>query len=144
MQQAEEYARLGNTMLQRRNFPAAIAYFDAALKLDPSLEDAHFGRGFASYQLRDDATAEEALSQAIQLSADVSHRATAHFLRCLARANLGNRKGALQDYQDVASLDRHLLDLLQSQTCVGTSQMMTLAMLYPAQFALIVEHLTRA
>jgi tetratricopeptide (TPR) repeat protein len=108
------------------------------------LEDAHFGSGFAYYQLRDNATAEAALSWAIQLGADISHRATAHFLRCLARANLSNRQGALQDYQAAASLDERMLDLIQSQTCVGTSQLMVLAMMYPSEFVRIVERLTRA
>jgi len=144
MQQAEEYMRIGNTKLQSKEYPAAIAYFDAALKLDSSLEDAHWGRGFASYQLRDNASAEPALSRAIQLSSNPLRKALAHFIRCLARVNLNDRKGAMQDYEAVAALDRNTLDRLQSQTCVGTSQIMVLAMLYPSQFVFIVERLTRA
>ncbi len=140
---AGDYLRLANHRMELGDYGGAIAYFGAALRIDPTLDEAYFGRGLVYYQVGDNSAAERDLTSAIKLRPDGPGVAAAYVTRCMARANLGNRKGAIEDYRAVLSLDASLANFLQSQTCVATAQTNVLAMLYPARFAMIVDYLTK-
>lgn len=141
---AEDYLILGNKKFEEGNYLEAISNFDSAIQLNPLLENAHFGRGLACYQIKDNRTAEAAFSAAIQLRPNGPGAGYTYALRCLARANLDDRTGAIEDYKKAIALDIEMAEFLQSQTCIGTSQAYILASMYPAQFTMIVERLTRA
>jgi len=141
---AQQYLKLGNEKFEQGDYFNAIEMYDSALKLDPFLCDAHFSRGLSYYQLGKSDMAEVSLSKVIQLCPEWSNLAAAYAIRCMARANLGNRKGAMLDYQNAVSRNKDMANLIQSQTCVATSQTSVLASIYPARFAMIVERLTRA
>jgi Flp pilus assembly protein TadD len=138
------FVQQGNDLLGIGNLAAANACFDAALQLDPTNAEAHFGRGLASYQLGDNATAVAAFTACIQLQPDIPGVAAAYAMRCMARSNLNDRRGAMSDYREAVSRDSRMHEYFQSQTCVGTAQVFVLAQAYPAQFAMLVELLTRA
>lgn len=147
------YARLGDTKLAlKKDYQGAIACYDAALQLNPSLGDVHLSKGLAYYQLGDNKAAEVALSAAIQLcpenglfSNHVSV-AAAYALRCTSRLGLDNRTGAWKDYQIVFSLDKRLANDIRiySQTCVGASQQFIFFALWPAQIVMITQLLVSA
>lgn len=141
--QAADWIAQGNELIGSGNAHGASSCFDAALRLDPRNPDAHFGRGFASYQMRDYAGATAALTTCIQLEPEAPGVAAAYAIRCMARANLNDRRGAMDDYAQAVSRNPDLIEFFQSQTCVGTAQVVVLATAYPAQFAMIVEMLTR-
>ena len=60
----------GGVLLERRDFAGALAAFEAALKLDPRLADAHRGAGQAYERLRQPARAADAYRRALALKGD--------------------------------------------------------------------------
>ena len=60
----------GGVLLERRDFAGALAAFEAALKLDPRLADAHRGAGQAHERLRQPARAADAYRRALALKGD--------------------------------------------------------------------------
>jgi tetratricopeptide (TPR) repeat protein len=141
---ADQYLIRGNEQFANNDYSNAAISFETALKLDRFLCEAHWGYGLAHYQLGNNAKVESALSKLIQLCPEWSNIAAAYAIRCMARSNLGNRKGAMSDYQQAVSRNKDMASLIQSQTCVATTQTSVLASVYPAQFAMIVAQLTRA
>jgi tetratricopeptide (TPR) repeat protein len=149
---AEEHVSLGTTKVENQDYLGAIACFDAALQLDPTNGTALFGKGFISYNLRDDKAAEDALSAAIRLCPDTGifskliEVAAAYALRCTSRLNLNDRKGAWEDYKKVFSLDKQLAREIrfEAQTCVGTSQFFVYFTMYPGQATMIIRYLILA
>lgn len=141
---ALDHLHRGNTLIQEGDPLSALTHFNVAVQLDPLLADAHFGVGLCCYQLGDNAKAATALTECLRLEQDVSGVATACAIRALARNNAGDRRGAMDDYQEAVSRNANLVGFFQSQLCVGTTQVLVIAEAYPARFSSIVERLTRA
>lgn len=141
---AEALVRQGNARIRAGDYRSAAADFDAAVQIDERNAEAHFGRGLTRYQLGDYSIAVAALTRCIVLVPDTPGTAAAYAMRCMARANLNDRIGAMDDYGEAVTRNPQIADFLQSQTCVGTAQVVVLAQKYPSQMARIVELLTRA
>jgi Flp pilus assembly protein TadD len=139
-----DYVQQGNERLGAGDHFAAVACFDMALRLDPRNAEAYFGRGMAAYQLGDYVTAVTALTTCLQLQPTAPGVAAAYALRCMARANIGDRIEAMADEQEVMARDPNLMRYFESQLCVGTAQVAVLAETAPAQLTMIVDLLTRA
>lgn len=141
---SDDHVLLGDQAFQAGRLAAALSHYSAALGLDSANADAHFGRGMCSYQTGDNATAAAAFTDClVRLAPDSPRTPAAYMMRCLARANLEDRKGAIEDYREAVSRDPSLVAFLDSVTCVGTAQVVVMATIYPAQTARILNELTK-
>lgn len=86
----------GVTYLRRQNNQAALADFDAVLAIDDSHAEATLNRGAALLQLGQSGPAIAAITQALSLGVAEPHKA--YFNRGVARENLGDLRGAYEDY----------------------------------------------
>lgn len=86
----------GVTHLRRREWPAALADFDAVIALDRRQAEAHLNRGAALVQQGQHGAAIAAITEALSLGVREPHKA--YFNRGAAREALGDIRGAYEDY----------------------------------------------
>lgn len=108
----------GVKLMKKGKYEKAAAKFEAALKKNPGLAEAHNNLGYA---LRKQGTQnfERALShynQAIELK---SNLAEAYMYRGVLHALMGNESKALKDHTKLTTLDRKLADALQAAIASG-------------------------
>ncbi len=88
--------------MQARDLDRAIADYEAALRIDPRLAEAHVNRGIALlYRGGADREAVEALSTGLSLRP--SRPEIAYYSRAVASEMLGNVRAAYEDYQAAAA-----------------------------------------
>ncbi len=88
--------------MQAKNLDRALADYDAALRVDPRLAEAHVNRGIALlYRGGADREAVEALSAGLELRP--SRPEIAYYSRAVANEMLGNLRAAYEDYQAAAA-----------------------------------------
>jgi tetratricopeptide (TPR) repeat protein len=95
---AEEIVELGFQLSQQRRWEDAIAQYRLALNIDRGNQKAYRNLGFALNRLQRFEEAEIALTQGLELGDEVpSHQASLAHERALARAELKQYDGALED-----------------------------------------------
>jgi tetratricopeptide (TPR) repeat protein len=88
--------------MQEKDLDRAIADYDAALRIDPRLAEAHVNRGIALlYRGGADREAVDALSTGLALRP--SRPEVAYYSRAVANEMLGNVRAAYEDYQAAAA-----------------------------------------
>ncbi|WP_448582864.1 tetratricopeptide repeat protein [Thermaurantiacus sp.] len=88
--------------MQAKDFDRALADYDAALRIDPRLAEAHVNRGIALlYRGGADREALDALSTGLALRP--SRPEVAYYSRAVANEMLGNVRAAYEDYQAAAA-----------------------------------------
>ncbi len=91
----------GNMDLAAGKYEKAIAYYDAALKLNPNLTDTYLKRADAKDEIGDIKGAVEDYDNAIKLNPE---EASAYYNRGLAKRKLDDFEGAIEDYDKAISL----------------------------------------
>lgn len=92
----------GIIYMQAREFDKALADYDAALKLEPRLAEAHVNRGIAIlYRGGNDREAIAALTRGLELKP--SKPEVAYFTRAIAHEVVGDAQAAYLDYQAAAT-----------------------------------------
>ena len=108
----------GVKLMQKGKYEKAAKKFEAALKKNPTMAEAHNNLG---YSLRKQGTEnfDRALShynRAIELKSDL---AEAYMYRGVLHALMGNEAKALEDHGKLTRLDRRLADALQAAIASG-------------------------
>lgn len=103
--QAEEYASLGTTKFENKDYLGAIACFDAALQLDLTNGTALFGKGVAYYHLGDRKAAEAALTAAIPHCPSDPAKVFASTLLGDIKQDNGDYLGAIACYDAALQID---------------------------------------
>ncbi|WP_448585174.1 tetratricopeptide repeat protein [Thermaurantiacus sp.] len=99
---AATFVNRGIVHMQARNFARALADYDAALRLEPRLAEAHVNRGIALlYRGGADREAVEALSTGLELGP--ARPEVAYYSRAVAWEALGDARAAYEDYQAAAA-----------------------------------------
>jgi tetratricopeptide (TPR) repeat protein len=99
---AATYVNRGIVHMQAREFDKALADYEAALRLDPRMAEAHVNRGIAIlYRGGADREAVAALTRGLELRP--SKPEVAYFTRAIAHEVLGDAQAAYSDYQAAAS-----------------------------------------
>ncbi len=88
---------LGVMRMRRGEHQAAVDQFDAVIAIDSRNAEAHLNRGAALIQLRQYGPAVTAITEALSLGVREPHKA--YFNRGAARENMGNLRGAYEDYR---------------------------------------------
>jgi tetratricopeptide (TPR) repeat protein len=106
---AMEYVKLGNELLDRgdknrsnSDYDLAIAEFDRAIRLDPSIAAAHFGRGRGYLRKGDNSRAIADYSQALRLN---PNDAISYSNRGRAYARIGDYDNAIADFESAYRID---------------------------------------
>ena len=108
----------GVKLMQKGNYEKAAEKFEAALKKNPDMAEAHNNLGY-SLRKQGAGNHERALShynRAIELKPDL---AEAYMYRGVLHALMGNEKKALEDHSKLTRLDRRLADALQAAIASG-------------------------
>ena len=108
----------GVKLMQKGKYEKAAKKFEAALKKNPGLAEAHNNLGY-SLRKQGAGNYERALSHynsAIELKPDL---AEAYMYRGVLHALMGNEKKALEDHSKLTRLDRRLADALQAAIASG-------------------------
>jgi tetratricopeptide (TPR) repeat protein len=92
----------GILYLGRRDNARALTDFDAALRLDANLAEAHTHRGIALFELGDYRGAVEALSTGLSLVPDEPEKA--NYARAMAYEDMGEVRAAYDDFRRAAEL----------------------------------------
>lgn len=90
------YNNRGVLHLRRREGGLALADFDAAIAIDPEVGEAHLNRGAALMMVGRPGPAVSAITEALSLGVAEPHKA--YFNRAAAREQLGDVRGAFEDY----------------------------------------------
>ena len=101
-----EFAK-GNDFSARKDYPQALAFYDAAIKLDPQLAEAYNNRGIIKYELGQFAAAVEDYTKALKLK---SNFVDAYNNRGNAYAALSQFQKAKQDLQAALKLNNKSAD----------------------------------
>ncbi len=94
--QVQVLVNRGVTYLRRRENDLALADFDAVIALAPRNGEAHLNRGAALMQRREFGAAIAAITEALGLGVREPNKA--YLNRGMARENLGDLRGAYEDY----------------------------------------------
>ena len=108
----------GVKLMQKGKFEKAAKKFEAALKKNPDMAEAHNNLGY-SLRKQGAGNHERALShynRAIELKPDL---AEAYMYRGVLHTLMGNEKMALEDHSKLTRLDRRLADALQAAIASG-------------------------
>jgi len=108
----------GVNLMQEGKYEKAAKMFEAALKKNPSMAEAHNNLGY-SLRKQGAGNYERALShynRAIELK---SNLAEAYMYRGVLHALMGNEDKALEDHGELTRLDRRLADALQAAIASG-------------------------
>jgi tetratricopeptide (TPR) repeat protein len=92
----------GVIMMNRRQHEEAIRDFDQAVRLSPTLGEAHFNRGSALVALNRWSEGVADIEQGLKLGMKQPERA--YYNRAIAREELNDARGAYLDYQQAARL----------------------------------------
>ncbi len=92
----------GAMKLMRRDWDAAIVDFDEALRVNPSMGEAHIGRGVYLINKERFAAAEPELDRGLQLGSEEPEKG--YYFRGIARWGQDNYKGAYLDFQKALEL----------------------------------------
>jgi tetratricopeptide (TPR) repeat protein len=90
------YVARGGVRAQMRDYPAALADFNEALRIAPRNPTALFNRGMIQVQMRQNGPAVATLTEA--LSRGMPSPYLAYYYRGVARERLGDVRGAYEDY----------------------------------------------
>ena len=104
--------------MKKGRYEKAQAKFEAALKKNPNMAEAHNNLGY-SLRKQGPANFTQALShydRAIELNVNL---AEAYMYRGVLHMLMGNEAKALQDHRTLATLDRKLADALQAAIASG-------------------------
>lgn len=108
----------GVKLMQKGKYENAAKKFEAALKKNPGMAEAHNNLGYSLRKQGSD-NYERALShynRAIELKSDL---AEAYMYRGVLHALMGNENLALEDHSKLTRLDRRLADALQAAIASG-------------------------
>lgn len=108
----------GVKLMQKGNYEKAAKKFEAALKKNPGMAEAHNNLGY-SLRKQGSGNYELALShynRAIELNLNL---AEAYMYRGVLHALMGNEDKALEDHRKLTQLDRGLADALQAAIASG-------------------------
>ena len=108
----------GVKLMQKGKYENAAKKFEAALKKNPGMAEAHNNLGY-SLRKQGSGNYERALShynRAIELKPDL---AEAYMYRGVLHALMGNENLALEDHSKLTRLDRRLADALQAAIASG-------------------------
>jgi len=108
----------GVKLMQKGNYEKAAKKFEAALKKNPGMAEAHNNLG---YSLRKQGSGNYKLAlshynRAIELNLNL---AEAYMYRGVLHALMGNEDKALEDHSKLTQLDRRLADALQAAIASG-------------------------
>ena len=93
---------LGDTYLEAEKYEKAIAYYDAALHLNPNLAHTYFKRGLAKRRLGDFEGAIAAYDNAIKINPEDTQ---AYINRGTAKRRLDDLEGAITDYDTAIKIN---------------------------------------
>ena len=100
---ASTFVNRGIIYMQARNITAALADYDAALRIDPELAEAYINKGIALVNLGGrDAEAVELLTKG--LDRKPLHPEVAFYTRAVAHEMIGATREAYEDYRQAAEL----------------------------------------
>jgi len=108
----------GVKLIQKGRYEKAQKKFEAALKKNPNMAEAHNNLGY-SLRKQGSQNYDKALShynEAIRLK---SNMAEAYMYRGVLYMLMGNEEAALQDHKKLTKLDRKLADALQAAIASG-------------------------
>ena len=108
----------GVKLMKKGKYEKAAKQFEAALKKNPTMAEAHNNLGY-SLRKQGDGNYERALShynRAIELK---SNLAEAYMYRGVLHSLMGNEQKALEDHGKLTQLDRKLADALQAAIASG-------------------------
>lgn len=108
----------GVKLMKKGRYEKAVKKFEAALKKNPNMAEAHNNLGYA-LRKQGDGNYERSLShynRAIELN---PHLAEAYMYRGVLHSLMGNEGKALRDHGSLTKLDRKLADALQAAIASG-------------------------
>ncbi|BGP58550.1 hypothetical protein JCM8202_001214 [Rhodotorula sphaerocarpa] len=120
---AEQYKQKGNTAFVSGDYPLALANFNTAIELDPSVAAYPLNRAAVYLKQREWARAEKDASTALELDGGANPKAL--FRRATARRQLGKLQLARQDLEEAkrqgagADVDKELASLVESLNVNG-------------------------
>lgn len=99
---AGTYVNRGIVLMHRGDYERAMADFDTAIRLQPTLAEGHINRGGALLAQSDYAAALEAINRGLALNPEEPARA--YYNRGVAHEELGQIREAYEDYSRAAEL----------------------------------------
>jgi tetratricopeptide (TPR) repeat protein len=99
---AGTYVNRGIVYMNRRDYDRALADFDTAIRLEPTLAEGHINRGAALLSRNDYAAAIAAIDQGLELAPEEPARA--YYNRGVAHEELGQIAEAYRDYRRASEL----------------------------------------
>ncbi len=118
---AEEYIEIGDSLfLEERKYAPAIREYNKAIKLDPNRWGVYIDRGYAKYLLDDFKGAEADYTYVINNFVNLGDNwflEEAYSERGMLREELGNMKGACQDWKKGAELGDELAAEWYDESC---------------------------
>ncbi|MGZ8362728.1 MAG: tetratricopeptide repeat protein [Caulobacteraceae bacterium] len=99
---AATFVNRGIMQMSRQAYAEARADYDAALRIQPNLAEAHVNRGASLIGLGQNAEGVAAIDRGLALGATQPEKA--YFNRALAKERLGDVKGAYLDFAEAARL----------------------------------------
>jgi tetratricopeptide (TPR) repeat protein len=99
---AVEFNNQGIVAIDSRNYQQAIANFNLAIRLNPSLAEAYQGLGIAYSELGDNKKAIQQYDLAIKLDPNLTE---SYFSRGLSNYKLGNKEQAVEDWQQAIKVN---------------------------------------
>lgn len=113
---AAEYDRHGYDSLNKHDYENARRYFDAAIRIDPSVWTAYYNRAIAFCQQKKWAAALQDLNSTIRLKPSFFD---ATYKRSLVHRKLGNYKGSLADLDMLITLSTKVHNTLEAEQALN-------------------------
>ncbi len=111
-ERAATYVNRGIVNMQARNVAAALADYDAAIRLGPDTAEAYVNKGIALVNIGDrDEEALQLLDKALALNP--LRPALVYYSRAIANEQLGRTRAAYEDYSRAAQADPEWPDPVQ-------------------------------
>ena len=130
---AQAFNTVGALWAQEKRFDCAIAAFDAALRLDPSIWDARYNKGLASISSHNFDAAAQELQVAVK---DRPGAFAAHNALGIAYRSLGKLSEATEEFKKALALNPGFVDASLNLADIALEQKREVAAIYYLQQAL--------
>jgi tetratricopeptide (TPR) repeat protein len=100
-QTAEEYYKIAQEELNKKNYQSAILNFSNAIRVNPNYAEAYFYRGYVKSMIGDNGETIEDYNKAIELNPKYVN---AYYYRGVAKSKLKEYSGAIHDYSKTIEL----------------------------------------
>lgn len=99
--EVDEYIRLGDECRKKKDYQAAVSYYNQVLQLKPTHDNSYIGRAYCHHKLGDVKKAMDDINETIKINPNC---ANAYYGRGSIHSELGNKKSAIKDFQTAANI----------------------------------------